>query len=107
MKHIEFSLIFDYIKSILNILISEDEEYRDTFHVFNQLFKYIFSAINKEQNEDIFNSSFDVIFKGKINKGFFYFLDIDTVFYTEENIKHKLKIISQISLHLNESKIEN
>ena len=107
LKHIEFSLIFDYIKSILNILISEDEEYRDTFHVFNQLFKYIFSAINKEQNEDIFNSSFDVIFKGKINKGFFYFLDIDTVFYTEENIKHKLKIISQISLYLNESKIEN
>ena len=33
-------------------------------------------------------------------------MDIDTLLYTEENIKHKLKIINQISLSLEENENE-
>ena len=99
LKKNEYSLIFDFAKSILNNNESENNKDKDKdkeirYNYFTS--KYLFLSIGSDQNQKIFNTTFDLIYEENGIKRFFDFLDIDTLLYTEENIKHKLKIINQI-----------
>ena len=111
LKKNEYSLIFDFAKSILNNNESENNKDKDKdrdkkirYNYFTS--KYLFLSIGSDQNQEIFNTTFDLIYDENGIKRFFDFLDTDTLLYTEENIKHKLKIINQISLSLKENENE-
>ena len=103
LKHIDFSLIFDYINSIINVKTEYDNE---TNNNLLYSFKYIFSGISLEQNSKIFNKMNDMIFSKNIIKSFYSFLDIDPILLSEENLKHKIKILKQISINI-ENEIKN
>ena len=105
MKNIEYSLIFEYIKTLLNIdkFKKVDKDKKELINNINDYFKYIFSIISLEQSKDIFKLTMDFIFTENIMETFFSFLDIDNILYTEENIKHRLKVIKQISINLDKN----
>ena len=94
LKQIEFSLIFDYIKLIINNNNLENDYKSEQY--FLKLFKYIFLGINQEQNQELFELIINTL--NEIN--FFCFLDIDPLLYNEENIMHKIKILKNVSLYL-------
>ena len=101
LKNIDFSLIFHYIKSIINK--KSEYDINSNYDFFNS-FKFIFLGISLEQNRDLFNKIIGLIFSKNIVKSFFSFLDIDPILFTEENIKHKIKVLKQISLYIEENR---
>ena len=104
LTYIEYSLVFDYIKELIDINSSE-YNIKTNNDLLNS-FKYIFLGISREQNKNIFSKIVDSIFVKKIIKSFFSFLDIDPILYTEENIIQKIKVLNQISLY-SEKNLEN
>ena len=103
LKEIEFSLIFDYIKLIINNNnnLEKDNESKNYFIKF---LKYIFLGISQKQNKESFELILNSIFDTNNEINFFCFLNIDPLLYNDESIRHKTKTIKEVSLYLEKHK---
>ena len=97
LRPIEFSLVFEYIKIIINNSNKKNDNiFKESF---SKLFEYISFGISLEQNKEIFNLINDTLFNKKNRLNYFCFLNIDTILYTEDNIRHKIKVLKEISFY--------
>ena len=95
LKHIEYSLIYEFIKSFYPY---------DGKSIQLLKYKYIFAGISIDQNKELFNLINDKLIEENDFSEFFYFFNKEPLLNNEENIKHKIKNLKQISLYLEEKK---